>query len=62
VIADRVVTQTGRGIALMGVVLPLLLIGFSKFAAFEVEALKPLVSGPGWRGCTPCSGLSTRLD
>lgn len=45
---DRVVTQTARGIALMGVVLPLLLIGFSKFAAFEVEALRPLVSGTPW--------------
>lgn len=32
----------------MGVALPLLLIGHSKFAAFEVEALKPLIGGTPW--------------
>jgi uncharacterized membrane protein YkgB len=48
VMLDRVVTRAGRRIALTGVVLPLLLIGVSKFAAFEVEALKPLVSGAPW--------------
>jgi Protein of unknown function, DUF417 len=48
VILDRVVTRTGRGIALTGMVLPLLLIGVSKFAAVEVEALKPVVGGAPW--------------
>ena len=42
------VERAGRGIALTGVVLPLLLIGHSKFAAFEVEALKPLIGGTPW--------------
>jgi uncharacterized membrane protein YkgB len=40
--------RAGRAIALMGVALPLLLIGHSKFAAFEVEALKPLIGGTPW--------------
>ncbi len=42
--------RAGRAIALMGVALPLLLIGHSKFAAFEVEALKPLIGGTPWLG------------
>jgi uncharacterized membrane protein YkgB len=41
-------SRGGRAIALAGVVLPLALIGFSKFAAFEVEALQPLVGGTPW--------------
>ena len=40
--------RAGRAIALMGVALPLLLIGHSKFAVFEVEALKPLIGGTPW--------------
>ena len=40
--------RAGRAIALTGVVLPLLLIGHSKFAAFEVEALKPLIGSTPW--------------
>jgi uncharacterized membrane protein YkgB len=40
--------RAGRAMALMGAVLPLLLIGHSKFAAFEVEALKPLIGGTPW--------------
>src|SRR5512145_458848 len=45
---DTVFERVGRGVALMGVALPLLLIGHSKFAAFEVEALKPLIGGTPW--------------
>lgn len=41
-------TTVGRAIALSGVVLPLLLIGHSKFSPMEVAALKPLVSGTPW--------------
>ena len=41
-------SRIGRGIALLGVALPLLLIGHSKFSAFEVEALKPLIGGTPW--------------
>lgn len=40
--------RVGRVIAVLGVALPLLLIGHSKFAAFEVEALKPLIGGTPW--------------
>lgn len=40
--------RAGRAIALTGVVLPLLLIGHSKFSAFEVEALKPLIGSTPW--------------
>ena len=36
--------RAGRATALIGVALPLLLIGHSKFAAFEVDALKPLTA------------------
>jgi reactive chlorine resistance protein C len=42
------VERAGRAIALMGVALPLLLLGHSKFAAFEVEALKPLIGSTPW--------------
>ncbi len=45
--SDRL-TRAGRLIALLGVVLPLLLIGHSKFSSFEVEALKPLISATPW--------------
>ena len=44
----RYIEQIGRVIALVGVVLPLLLIGLLKFTQFEVEALKPLISGTPW--------------
>lgn len=40
--------RAGRGIALAGVCLPLLLVGHSKFAPFEIEALKPLIGGTPW--------------
>ena len=38
----------GRPIALAGVVLPLALIGALKFTQFEIDALKPLISGTPW--------------
>ncbi|HTV68331.1 MAG TPA: DUF417 family protein [Rhizobiaceae bacterium] len=40
--------RTGRAIALIGVILPLLLIGGMKFTTVEIEALKPLISGTPW--------------
>ena len=46
--AGRTVGAIGEGIALAGVVLPLLLIGLLKFTPAEVTALKPLISGTPW--------------
>lgn len=40
--------SVGRTIAIVGAVLPLLLIGGLKFTAPEIEALKPLISGTPW--------------
>jgi uncharacterized membrane protein YkgB len=40
--------RLGRGLALAGVVLPLLLIGGMKFTAYEINALKPLIEGTPW--------------
>ena len=42
------IERAGRVIALIGIVLPLLLIGSLKFTSFEVEALKPLIGGTPW--------------
>src|SRR5918992_3826469 len=42
------IQRTGRAVALVGVVLPLILIGGLKFTQFEVEALKPLIGGTPW--------------
>ena len=54
-VADAI-RRAGRGLALAGVVLPLLLIGGLKFTQFEVEALKPVIGGTPWlAGCTPRS-------
>jgi hypothetical protein len=47
-VVARSVQRVGRVIALVGVVLPLLLIGGLKFTQFEVEALKPLIGGTPW--------------
>jgi len=44
----RSIRRTGRAVALVGVVLPLLLIGGLKFTQLEVEALKPLIGGTPW--------------
>jgi reactive chlorine resistance protein C len=44
----RSVQRAGRIVALVGVVLPLLLIGGLKFTQLEVEALKPLIGGTPW--------------
>ncbi|MBQ4836687.1 DUF417 family protein [Pseudoalteromonas luteoviolacea] len=40
--------KIGQGTALLGVVLPLLLIGILKFTPTEVEALKPIINGTPW--------------
>jgi uncharacterized membrane protein YkgB len=42
------ILRAGRVLALVGLILPLLLIGGLKFTQFEIEALKPLLGG------TPC--------
>jgi reactive chlorine resistance protein C len=42
------IQRTGRAVALVGVVLPLILIGGLKFTQLEVEALKPLIGGTPW--------------
>jgi reactive chlorine resistance protein C len=42
------ITKIGRGVALAGVVLPLLLIGLLKFTQIEVDALKPLITNTPW--------------
>ena len=42
------IERAGRVIALIGIVLPLLLIGSLKFTSFEIEALKPLIGGTPW--------------
>jgi uncharacterized membrane protein YkgB len=42
------VSKVGRIIALIGVILPLLMIGGMKFTAVEIEALRPLISGTPW--------------
>lgn len=46
-LSARVLTA-GRMIALLGVILPLLLIGGLKFTQIEIEMLKPLVNGTPW--------------
>jgi len=46
--AAHLIRRTGRGLALAGVVLPLLLIGGLKFTQVEVEGLKPLIGGTPW--------------
>jgi reactive chlorine resistance protein C len=42
------VLRVGRAIALLGLILPLLLIGGMKFTQVEIEGLKPLISGTPW--------------
>lgn len=42
------VRRAGRVIALLGIILPLLLIGLNKFQPFEVALLKPLIGGTPW--------------
>lgn len=41
-------TAVGRAVTLLGVVLPLLLIGILKFTAIEIEALKPFIENTPW--------------
>ncbi|WP_083672026.1 DUF417 family protein [Sphingomonas montana] len=45
---SRSVRRVGRAIALIGIILPLLLIGLNKFQPFEVALLKPLIGGTPW--------------
>lgn len=40
--------RIGYAVALLGIVLPLLLIGGLKFTQLEVDALRPLISGTPW--------------
>lgn len=47
VLFSRVVAA-GRGIALAGVVIPLVMIGVLKFTQYEIDALKPLIGATPW--------------
>jgi reactive chlorine resistance protein C len=40
--------RVGRSVALIGVALPLLMIGGMKFTQFEIDALQPIISGTPW--------------
>lgn len=42
------ITRAGRAVALIGVFLPLLLIGILKFTQIEIDALKPLFANTPW--------------
>lgn len=42
------VRRLGRVVALIGIILPLLLIGLNKFQPFEVALLKPVIGGTPW--------------
>lgn len=46
--AGGLLCRLGRTVALLGVVLPLLLIGGMKFTTYEINALKPLIEGTPW--------------
>ena len=46
-VPDRVIA-IGRGLALAGVVLPLVLIGILKFTQYEIDMLRPLIQGTPW--------------
>ena len=45
--------RLGHGVALAGVILPLLMIGLIKFQQFEIDALKPLFAATPWLGWIP---------
>ena len=45
---SRRVVAAGRGIALAGVVIPLVMIGILKFTQYEIDALKPLIGATPW--------------
>jgi uncharacterized membrane protein YkgB len=42
------VVALGRGVALSGVVIPLVMIGILKFTQYEIDALKPLIGATPW--------------
>jgi len=44
----RRTSDCGRAVALIGVLLPLVMIGLLKFTQYEINALKPLISGTPW--------------
>jgi uncharacterized membrane protein YkgB len=45
---SRRIVASGRGIALAGVIIPLVMIGILKFTQYEIEALKPLMGATPW--------------
>lgn len=45
---SRRALDVGRAVALLGVLLPLVLIGLLKFTQYEVDALKPIIGGTPW--------------
>ncbi len=45
--------RLGRAVAIVGVVLPLLMIGLIKFQQYEIDALKPLFAATPWLGWLP---------
>jgi len=44
----RRLIAAGRGVALAGVVIPLVMIGILKFTQYEIDALKPLIGAAPW--------------
>ncbi len=42
------IQRASRVVALIGVVLPLVMIGILKFTQIEIEALKPIIGGTPW--------------
>jgi uncharacterized membrane protein YkgB len=44
----ELIQRAGRSLALIGIVLPLLLIGGLKFTQVEIEALQPAINGTPW--------------
>jgi uncharacterized membrane protein YkgB len=47
-VLSRRFIAAGRGIALAGVVIPLVMIGILKFTQYEIDALKPLIGATPW--------------
>jgi uncharacterized membrane protein YkgB len=47
-VLSRRVVAAGRGVALAGVVIPLVMIGILKFTQYEIDALKPLIGATPW--------------
>jgi uncharacterized membrane protein YkgB len=47
-VLSRRVVAAGRGVALAGVVIPLVMIGILKFTQYEIDALMPLIGATPW--------------